>query len=384
MAQIKFVLAPAARSATSSPRTARVCLCSSCAADRSGLSCIAVFANMSSSDSEDENPSTVDQILREAVYRGDLETARRCLDEGASTAGVFPFLVRDNDNDDDDDDEDDIYDERDETIVTLALQGMRLPRHLRAPGANSVSDVEILALLLDHGADVSLEGSEGKPLVMACQEGLVDAARLLLDRGAAVNGFSTQGWTPAQAAAFRNSVDVLELLLERGASLDLVQPPEVGHTRCRTPFSVACIFGRVEAATLLLERGSDIEGVDSRGATPLINALLNGQPGCVRLLLSRGADYERPVRVSSAHVDWDSITPLRLARGRRCAVLQSYDLRAAHINAAFDTFFLARFLVAGRRPEHQNLVARCSVLHNRDLVKVIAAFLVVKTPMERI
>ena len=332
---------------------------------------------MSRSDSEDEMPSTgIDDVLREAVYRGDLDTVRRCLDEGASTAGVFPFLVRDNDIEDYDD-EDDIYDERDETILTLALQGMRLPRHLRA---NSVSDVEILALLLDHGADVSLEGSEGKPLVMACQEGLVDAAHLLLDRGAAVNGFSTQGWTPAQAAAFRNSVDVLELLLERGASLDLVQPPEVGHTRCRTPFSVACIFGRVEAATLLLERGSDIEGVDSRGATPLINALLNGQPGCVRLLLSRGADFERPVHVDSSFIDWDSMAPVTLARSRRCAVLGRYDLRAVHVNAVFDTFFLARFIVAGRRPEHENTVARRSVLHNRDLVKVIAAFLVVKTP----
>ena len=173
-----------------------------------GLSCIAVIANiMSSSDSEDVNPSTVnDQILREAVYRGDLDAARRCLDEGASTAGVFTFLVRDNDNEDDDDD---IYDERHETIVTLALQGMRLPRHLRA---NSVSDVEMLALLLDHGADVSLEGCEGKPLVMACQDGFVDAARLLLDRGAAVNGFNAEGWTPAEAAACRNHVDVLELL----------------------------------------------------------------------------------------------------------------------------------------------------------------------------
>ena len=180
---------------------------------------------MSGSDSEDEMPSTgIDDVLREAVYRGDLDAARRCLDEGASTAGVFKVTRW---VEDDDDDEDGGYNvETEETIVTLALQGMRLPRHLRA---NSVSDVEILALLLDHGADVSLEGSEGKPLVMACQEGLVDAAHLLLDRGAAVNGFSTQGWTPAQAAAFRNSVDVLELLLERGASLDLVQPLSLIH-----------------------------------------------------------------------------------------------------------------------------------------------------------
>ena len=343
-----------------------------CSRDRSaGLSCIAVFANMSSSDSEDEMSSTVnDQILREAVYRGDLDTARRWLDEGGSTAGVFNFYVRDDDGS---------YDEQEETIVTLALQGMRLPRHLRA---NSVSDVEMIALLLDHGADMSLEGSEGKPLVWACLEGFVDAARLLLDRGAAVNGFNFEGWTPAEAAACGNHVDVLELLLERGASLDVVPGPEVGHTRYGTPFLAACIFGSVEAATLLLERGSDIENVDSRGATPLINALLNGQPGSVRLLLSRGADYERPVRVESAYTDWDSIAPLTLARTRRCAVLRNYSLRAAHINAAFDTFFLARFIVAGRRPEHENPVARCSVLYNRDLVKVIAAFLVVKTPLQ--
>ena len=117
---------------------------------------------MSSSDSEDEG---IDHVLREAVYRGDLDTVRRCLDEGASTAGVFPFLVRDNDydNDDDDDDEDDIYNEREETIMTLALQGMRLPRHLRA---NSVSDVEMLALLLDHGAkvDANAGGDRQSPL----------------------------------------------------------------------------------------------------------------------------------------------------------------------------------------------------------------------------
>ena len=342
-----------------------------CSRDRSaGLSCIAVFANMSSSDSEDEMSSTVnDQILREAVYRGDLDTARRWLDEGGSTAGVFNFYVRDDDGS---------YDEQEETIVTLALQGMRLPRHLRA---NSVSDVELIALLLDHGADMSLEGSEGKPLVMACLEGFVDAARLLLDRGAAVNGFNAAGWTPAEAAACGNHLDVLELLLERGASLDLIPRPEFGYVHCGTPFALACIFGSVEAARLLLERGSDIEGRDSRGATPLINALLNGQPGSVRLLLSRGADFERRVHMDT-HNDWDSIAPVTLARGRRCGVLRRHHLRAVHVNAAFDTFFLARFIVAGRRPEHENPVARCSVLYNRDLVKVIAAFLVVKTPLQ--
>ena len=103
--------------------------CAAPVADRADrLSCIAVFANMSSSDSEDEEPTTaIDRELREAVYRGDLDAARRCL-EGASTAGVFRFIRR---VDDDDDDEDGGYNvETEETILTLALRGMRLPRHL--------------------------------------------------------------------------------------------------------------------------------------------------------------------------------------------------------------------------------------------------------------
>ena len=56
-----------------------------------GCPVIAVIANMSSSDSEDEMPSTViDHVLREAVYRGDLDDGAAVSYEG-STAGVFPF-----------------------------------------------------------------------------------------------------------------------------------------------------------------------------------------------------------------------------------------------------------------------------------------------------
>ena len=112
-----------------------------------GLSCIAVIANiMSSSDSEDVNPSTVnDQILREAVYRGDLDAARRCLDEGASTAGVFTFLVRDNDNEDDDDDIYDIVEDVDD-----ADDGADIDDDVDDAGDGVVDDVGCV----DEGDDV--------------------------------------------------------------------------------------------------------------------------------------------------------------------------------------------------------------------------------------
>src|SRR5258708_39486213 len=45
----------------------------------------------------------------------------------------------------------------------------------------------------------------------------VEIAKLLLDRGAAING--TGGWSPLEEALYWNNQGVLELLLERGASV---------------------------------------------------------------------------------------------------------------------------------------------------------------------
>ena len=50
---------------------------------------------------------------------------------------------------------------------------------------------------LDRGADVNQADEEGRtPLYIACQNGHVDAARLLLDKGADVNWAAQYGRTP--------------------------------------------------------------------------------------------------------------------------------------------------------------------------------------------
>ena len=119
------------------------------------------------------------------------------------------------------------------------------------------------AWLLDEGADVEQEASNPlyrgnfSPLLQACRHGRLDTARLLLDRGAAVDRVM-YGGTPliiacgaANNTASEHNIDVVRLLLDRGA--------DVNHT-------VA-------------------------GGTPLLSAL--GWPDAVRLLLDRGArvDY---------------------------------------------------------------------------------------------
>ena len=69
-----------------------------------------------------------------------------------------------------------------------------------------------------------------------------------------------------------------------------------------------------------------------------------------------------------------------MARIRGYSTLLQCPSRAAHINAAFDLSFLARCVVAGQRAAHRGS-ERQRVWFDRNLVKVIATFLVVKTPI---
>ena len=100
--------------------------------------------------------------------------------------------------------------------------------------------------------DAMVEQQGGKrdpgntPLVTACFDGDVAAARLALDRGADVNRANEDGLTPLFIACQQGHVDVARLLLDNGAEVD---------RNGATPLFVACQNGHVDAARLLLEHG---------------------------------------------------------------------------------------------------------------------------------
>ena len=56
------------------------------------------------------------------------------------------------------------------------------------------------------------------PLYIACDKGHVDAARLLLDKGAAVDRAREDGWTPLRIAKSKGHSAVVALLKEWGAT----------------------------------------------------------------------------------------------------------------------------------------------------------------------
>ena len=107
-------------------------------------------------------------------------------------------------------------------------------------------------------------------LFIACGEGQVDAARLLLDKGADVNRADYHGSTPLHLACAAGHLDVARLLLEKGAEVD--RATESGYT----PLYAACTHGRVGVARLLLDKGADVNKADKDGTTPLHIVCRNG------------------------------------------------------------------------------------------------------------
>jgi ankyrin repeat protein len=98
----------------------------------------------------------------------------------------------------------------------------------------------------------------------------------------------------AQAAASSN--DVLLQAVRKGdlaavkAALDAGVPADARFRYDRTALSFAADRGQVEIVKLLLDRGADVNAKDSfYGVTPLVWAASNGHVEVARILLARGA-----------------------------------------------------------------------------------------------
>jgi ankyrin repeat protein len=170
--------------------------------------------------------------------------------------------------------------------------------------------------LLRAGADPNSANPSGETSLMtAARTGSVEAVKILLDRGAAVDAKeSVRGQTALMWAVAQNHPAVVRLLHQRGADINAassvfvppaIRPDRVGQaagagiTRQKspsapqgkmTPLLYAARDGNVEMLRLLLELKADIKLTDANGTSPLVFALVNGHVSTARFLLENGAD----------------------------------------------------------------------------------------------
>jgi ankyrin repeat protein len=122
--------------------------------------------------------------------------------------------------------------------------------------------------------------AEADQLYKAAQNGDIQTVKGLLDKGVSVNTKSSTGSYAINAAAIRNDLAMMRLLVSRGADLN------VQNRDGDTPLICATKYGGGKAATieLLVEAGADTAKVDSDGKTALAYAKQKKQNEAARLL----------------------------------------------------------------------------------------------------
>jgi ankyrin repeat protein len=123
-----------------------------------------------------------------------------------------------------------------------------------------------------------------RPLEIAAGAGHVEVVELLLDRGAEIQNKGQ--WSPLEFAATEGHARVVKLLLDRGADVDL------RDSMGSTPLHAAAGAGHLAVVKLLLEQRADVSVRDVYGKTPLHEAASCGVKECAEMLLAAGAALE--------------------------------------------------------------------------------------------
>lgn len=147
------------------------------------------------------------------------------------------------------------------------------------------ADTAAAKRLLEQGVRADSKDSEGTPALMAATlYSSADLVKLLLDRGANPNITNAAGATPLMWAI--PDLAKVKTLLEHGADVNVKS-----KNLERTPLLVAASYpGSVEVLKLLLSKGADLHAKDRARMHALGRAVVSSDISVVRFLVESGSD----------------------------------------------------------------------------------------------
>ena len=210
--------------------------------------------------------------LQWAVYNGDLAEARRLLRAGANVSLTNNYGA---------------------TPMSLAAE---------------VGNTDMLKVLLEAGANADSPNPDGQTALLAvARTGNVEAAQLLLNHGATVDAREKWGGqTALMWASARRHPEMMRLLASKGADVNARSAvrdyqrhvtaegrPKSLDSGGLTPLLYAARENCVACVEVLLEKGADIDLPDPDGVSPLLVAIMNANWDLARQLIVAGADVNQ-------------------------------------------------------------------------------------------
>jgi ankyrin repeat protein len=134
--------------------------------------------------------------------------------------------------------------------------------------ASEEGHINIVQLLIEHGADVNAQsGDYGNALQAASSEGHIDIVQLLIEKGADVNAQGGEYGGTLQAALFNGHIVIVQLLIGHGANVN-AQGGKYGSALKaalhREPNDNGELIQRLEnIAQLLRDNGAHEEDLDA-------------------------------------------------------------------------------------------------------------------------
>lgn len=216
-------------------------------------------------------------------------------------------------------------------------------------------------------------------LISAVQSNNINMIKNLLNTGININQ-TYNGLNALQYAIKTKRIKVIKLLIEEGADLGIYNSenessleyifkkfkqrstlsilkimPNVqivdDYDKC-TALHFAAKYNYCECIEYLLQRGIDVNGMNSRGQTPMIVAAIHGSHESIELLASHGGDIDRPDKVDNKL--WSPIFYAISNSHVRCVdslIKRRADLNAIDCNGLTPIFY---------------------ALHNLEFVKLLA------------
>lgn len=154
-----------------------------------------------------------------------------------------------------------------------------MPLHV----ALSLKKPELAIELIRRGADINARIPDGStPLIMAVNNGLTEVVDLLLERKASIDVLAS-GSNPLFGAVRANNRVLFERLVLSGAQTDR------RNGNGESPLYVAATMGHVPLVQRLLELGADINAALPDHRTPIYAAIAEAKTDVAELLYARGA-----------------------------------------------------------------------------------------------